>query len=110
MTLLPSDVAKAAGTIGLAVRAGMAVTGEAACVAAIRAGKAAVAILDEDAAPNAQKRFSDTCSHYKVPLLLFPPGALGQAVGKPGRMALVLPPGGLAGKLLAQMGNSPQNG
>ena len=104
------DTAKIAGYIGLAVRAGQAVSGETACVSAIRAGKAAVALLDEAAAGNAQKRFSDTCSHYQVPLMYLPPGLLGKAAGKPGRMALVLPPGGLAEKVLAQMEAGTENG
>ena len=94
------DVSKMAGYIGLAVRAGQAVTGTEACVSALRGGKAAVVLLDSGASLNTQKRFSDACTHRRVPLVLVPEGVLEKAVGKTGRMALALGPGGLARKVL----------
>ena len=109
MTQSAPDYTKIAGYIGLAVRAGQAVTGEGACVTAIRAGKAAVALLDGSASENASKRFSDTCSHHKVPLIILPPDLLEKAAGKPGRMAMAIPPGGLASKVLECIGNHSDN-
>lgn len=94
------DYQKAAGLIGLAVRARQAITGESACVTAIRTGKAGAALLDGGASENARKRFMDTCAHYQIPLFLFPEGLLGQASGKPGRMALVLSPGNFSKSVL----------
>lgn len=104
------DFVQMAGYIGLAMRAGQAVTGEAACVNAIRAGKAAVALLDSGASENARKRLADTCAHYRLPLVMAPEGMLENALGKPGRMALALLPGGLADKVLACAGEERLNG
>ena len=103
------DYDRLAGYIGLAVRAGQAVTGEGACVTAIRAGKAAVAMLDSNASENAVKRFTDACTHHKVPLVKLPPELLQNATGKPGRMAMVMAPGGLCEKVLECMGKDMQN-
>ena len=109
MTAAQPDFGRMAGYIGLAVRAGQAVTGEGACVSAIRAGKAAVALLDSGASDNAVKRFSDTCAHHRVPLIKLPPEMLQGAVGKPGRMSLVIGPGGLAEKILECRGKDMEN-
>ncbi len=109
MTEALPDFDRMAGYIGLAVRAGQAVTGESACVAAIRAGKAAVAMLDSAASENAVKRFTDACAHHRVPLVKLPPEMLQRAVGKPGRMAMVLSPGGLAAKALECWGKDMEN-
>jgi len=110
MTQHVPDYPKIAGYMGLAVRAGQAATGESACVTAIRAGKAAVALLDGSASENARKRFSDTCSHHNVPLIMLPKDLLEKAAGKPGRMAMVIPPGGLASKVLECIGNHLDHG
>ncbi len=104
------DFVQMAGYIGLAMRAGQVISGEAACVTAIRAGKAAVALLDSGASENARKRLTDTCAHYSLPLVLVPEEMLQNAVGKPGRMALALRPGGLADKVLACAGGCCLNG
>lgn len=109
MTEAAPDFDKMAGYIGLAVRAGQAVTGEGACVAAIRAGKAAVVMLDSDASENAVKRFTDACAHHRVPLIKLPPELMQKAAGKPGRMAMVMAPGGLASKVLECMGSITEN-
>jgi len=99
------DYNKIAGVIGLAVRARQTVIGEEACVNAIRGRKAAVALLDEGASPNARKRFLDACAHHEVPLVFLPESLLGRAAGKPGRMALVMIKGGLADQVLLQAGS-----
>ena len=104
------DFVQMVGYIGLAMRAGQVISGEAACVNAIRAGKAAVALLDSGASENARKRLTDTCAYYSLPLVLVPEEMLQDAVGKPGRMALVLRPGGLADKVIACVGGSRLNG
>ena len=109
MTLAAPDFDRIAGYIGLAMRAGQAVTGEGACVAAIRAGKAAVAMLDGAASENAVKRFTDACVHHRVPLIKLPPDFIEKAAGKPGRMSLVLSRGGLAEKALECMGKDVEN-
>ena len=73
--------------LGLCARARMLITGEKACVQQIRAGGAFVAVLDKAAAKNAVKSITDACEYHEVPLVWAPEYALGDAIGKPGRMA-----------------------
>lgn len=91
------------GLLGLGMRAGQVVSGEGACVTAIRSGKAALVLLDAASSQNARKRFTDACTHHDVPLYILPEDVVGNAIGKPGRMALVLAPGGLAEKARAAL-------
>ena len=76
--------------LGLCARAGRLVSGEKACVQAIRSGAAYAAVLDNAAAKNAVKAVSDACGYHQVPLVRTPEFALGDAIGKPGRMAAVI--------------------
>ena len=79
-----------AGMLGLCARAGRLITGEKAVVQAVRAKSALVALLDSDAAPNAVKAVGQACQSHGVPLIRTQPFALGEAIGKPGRMAAVI--------------------
>ncbi len=97
------------GTIGLAMRAGQAVMGLDLAVRAIRSGKAAAALLDAGASPNAQKRLSDSALFYKVPLFSLPEGLLDAACGKEGRVAAVILKGDLARKLISLMTGAESN-
>ncbi len=72
--------------LGLAVRAGKVLSGEKACVQAIRNGSACLALLDGAAAQNTTKSVTDACKWHEVPLLIAPANELGHAIGKPGRM------------------------
>jgi uncharacterized protein len=91
------------GTIGLAMRAGQAVLGLDLAVRAIRSGKAAVALLDDGASPNAKKRLTDSAAYYQVPLFSLPEGLLDAASGKDGRVAAVILKGEIARKLISLM-------
>ena len=71
-----------------------------ACVAAIRGGECALALLDAGASENTLKRVEDACASHQVPLYRISPGALGHAIGKPGRMVISVPAGRMADKLL----------
>ena len=73
--------------LGLCARAGKLITGEKACVQAIRAGSACVALLDGAASANAVKAMGDACESHGVPLVRTGGYQLGDAIGKPGRMA-----------------------
>jgi len=90
---------KAWGLIGLCARAGQVVSGESGCEVAMRGGEAALVLLDDDASPNLRKRFSDACAFRQVPLYMLEAGRLGQAIGKPERMVVVIKPGAMAQKL-----------
>lgn len=96
-----SGEARALMFLGLCMRAGRVVSGQEACVAAVRNGESALALLDEGASGNTVKRLKDACASHGVPLFRIGEGELGRAIGKPGRMVVSLPAGGMADKLLA---------
>ena len=58
------------------------------------------ALLDAGASENTLKRVEDACASHQVPLYRISPGALGHAIGKPGRMVISVPAGRMADKLL----------
>ena len=76
--------------LGLCARARKLVTGEKAVVQAIRAGGCFAAVLDGAAAKNAEKAVSQACKTHGVPLVRTGPMALGDAIGRPGRMAAAI--------------------
>ncbi|MER2143279.1 MAG: ribosomal L7Ae/L30e/S12e/Gadd45 family protein [Eubacteriales bacterium] len=86
--------------LGLCARAGKLITGEKACVQAIRAGGAQVALLDGAASANAVKALTDACTSHGVPLVRTGNCALGDAIGKPGRMAAVVTDAGMAARII----------
>ena len=87
--------------LGLCARAGRLITGEKACVQAIRAGGAYAAVLDGAASDNAVKAVSNACTSHGVPLVRAGANALGHAIGKPGRMAAAITDAGMAERFLA---------
>lgn len=56
--------------LGLARRAGKAVTGGSGVEAAVRTGKAMLVILAEDASQSTSKRLKDKCKSYTVPIIV----------------------------------------
>ena len=86
--------------LGLCARAGKLITGEKACVQAIRSGAAKVALLDGAASQNAVKAVSQACESHGVPLLRTGDFALGAAIGKPSRMAAAITDAGMAARML----------
>ena len=91
---------RALGMLGLCMRAGKLVTGTQASVQAVRAGSARAVILDEAAAKNAVKAVTDACAWQDVPLIRTPEGALGEAIGKPNRMAAAITDESFAKRIL----------
>ena len=91
---------RALNMLGLCMRAGKLVTGEKASVQAVRAGSAHAVILDAGAAKNAEKAVTDACAWRKVPLIRAPEGALGAAIGKPGRMVAAITDEAFARRIL----------
>ena len=86
--------------LGLCARAGKLITGEKACVQAIRAGSACVALLDGAASANAVKALSDACASHGVPLMRTGEYQLGDAIGKSGRMAAAVTDAGMAARII----------
>lgn len=95
---------RALGMLGLCARAGKLVTGEKAVTQAIRAGACHVALLDGGVAKNGEKAVSQACETCGVPLLRTEAGALGSAIGKPGRMAVAVTDAGMAKRIIELCG------
>ena len=91
---------RAMNMLGLCMRAGKLISGEKACVQAVRAGSACAVVLDRAAAKNAVKAVTDSCAHYEVPLIYAPEHELGDAIGKPGRMVAAITDPSMAGRIL----------
>ena len=91
---------RAMNLLGLCMRAGKLVTGEKASVQAVRAGSARAVVLDAGAAKNAVKAATDACNWHEVPLIRAPEGALGAAIGKPGRMVAAITDESFANRIL----------
>ena len=86
--------------LGLCMRAGRIISGEKACVQAVRAGGACAVVLDRAAAKNAVKAVSDACAFHQVPLVYAPENELGDAIGKPGRMVAAITDPSMADRIL----------
>lgn len=91
--------------LGLCMRAGKIISGEKACVQAIRMGSACVVVLDKAAAKNAVKAVSDACNYHEVPLVFAPEDELGFAIGKPGRMVAAITDPSMAERII-QLGKA----
>ena len=86
--------------LGLANRARKLISGEELVVKEIRSGKAKLVILAEDASKNTEKKLSDKCAYYQVPLKRVENRfLLGQAIGKEARVVVAVLDEGFAQKL-----------
>ena len=82
---------KAIALIGLAMKAGKVASGEFSTEKAVKAGKAKLVIVAEEASDNTKKKFSNMCIHYEVPyFLLGSKIQLGNAIGKEFRASLAI--------------------
>ena len=90
--------------LGLCMRAGKIISGEKACVQAIRAGGACAVVLDGAAAKNATKAVTDACTYHQVPLVIAPENELGFAIGKPGRMVAAITDPSFADRIIQLAG------
>ena len=97
---------KVLNLIGLATKAGKTASGEFSTEKAVKAGKASLVIVSEEASDNTKKMFS----YYKVPLLVFgEKEELGRAMGKEMRASLAVLDEGFAkavGKQMKLIGGS----
>ena len=77
--------------MGLACRAGAVVSGEFASEKAVKEGKARLGIVAADASENTRKLFSDKCTYYDVPIIVYGnKEELGHAIGKEYRASLAV--------------------
>jgi len=90
--------------IGLATKAGKAVSGEFMSEKMIKAGRAFMAIVAEDASDNTKKRFCDMCQYYQVPLYFYVDKVtLGHAMGKEFRASLAVTDAGFAKEIIKRI-------
>lgn len=93
--------------LGLAVRGRNAVSGGFATETAIKAGKAFLVIVAEDASNNTKKQFRNSCLFYEIPYFEFgDKDGLGHAMGKEQRSCLAVTDGGLAKSICKHLGIS----
>ena len=92
---------KTASYIGLAMRAGKAASGEFAVEKSVKEGKAHVVVIAHDASENTKKKFTDMCSYYGVPSVMFKDKEeLGRMLGKDSRACVSVNDAGLAGAVI----------
>ncbi|PTL39620.1 hypothetical protein C6Y45_04690 [Alkalicoccus saliphilus] len=83
--------------LGLMQRAGALITGEELVVKAVQSNKAKLVVLAEDASANTEKKISDKCRYYNIPLYrLGSRDDLGAAVGKERRVVIAVTDTGFA--------------
>ncbi|MCI1857929.1 MAG: ribosomal L7Ae/L30e/S12e/Gadd45 family protein [Sporolactobacillus sp.] len=90
--------------LGLARRAGKAVSGEDTVIHYIKSRKAKAVIISTDASDRTKKTVGDKCGFYHVPLLIAPSREqIGAALGQPPRVLAAVTDNGFAGGLIKQL-------
>lgn len=100
---------KALSMLGLAKKAGKAVSGEFQTEAAVKGGTARLVIVATDASDNTKKLFKDKAAYRSIPIFLFgTKEELGHALGKEFRASVAVTDRGFAEaiqKKIEEMGN-----
>ncbi len=95
---------KVLNMIGLAMKAGKAVSGEFSTEKAVKSGKAYLVVVSEEASENTRKMFTNRCTYYHVPICFFGrKDELGHSIGKEFRASLAITDEGFAKALVKQM-------
>lgn len=95
--------------LGLAARSRNVVSGEFATEKAVKAGKAVVVLVSEDASDNTVKLFRNMCDFYEVPMFRYgTKQELGHAMGKEVRASLAITDEGFAKSLIKHLEASEQ--
>ena len=90
--------------IGLATKAGKIASGEFMTEKSVKAGKASLVIVSEEASDNTRKMFTNMCTYYKVPIYFFAgKEELGHAMGKEMRASLAVVDNGFAKAIVKLM-------
>ena len=102
---------KALSLIGLAKRAGRAVSGEGAVKDAIRYGKAQLVIIAEDASDNTKKSILNSCKYYSAKYVLCgTKEQMGHALGKRFCVALAFTDKGFADSIESKLQSNTNGG
>ena len=88
------------GLLGLCARSGQITLGADLALREIKAGRAALVLLDAGASEGTRKKISDACAFRSVPLHMLPEGELSLACGKEDRMAAAVKEGKLCRRLM----------
>ena len=95
---------KVLNLIGLATKAGKTASGEFSTEKAVKAGKASLVIVSEEASDNTKKMFTNMCTYYKVPYYEFGGREeLGAAMGKQMRVSLAVTDPGFSSAIVKQL-------
>lgn len=95
---------KVLNLVGLATKAGKSVSGEFSTEKAVKAGKAFLVIVSEEASENTKKMFTNMCTYYEVPLYIFgKKEELGHAMGKEMRASMGITDEGFSKAIEKQM-------
>lgn len=87
--------------LGLAYRARKVIAGEELVVKEVRSGNAKLVLLSGDASSNTEKKITDKCTYYNVPLQKVESREqLGNAIGKDARVVVAVLDDGFAKKLI----------
>ena len=90
--------------LGLATRAGKIQSGEFSTEKSVKAGKAAMVIMAEDASNNTKKKFTNMCTFYKVPIYIYgTKETLGASIGRELRASLALEDTGFCNAIKKQI-------
>ena len=90
--------------LGLATRAGKIQSGEFSTEKSVKAGKAAMVIVVEDASNNTKKKFTNMCTFYKVPIYIYgTKETLGASIGRELRASLALEDTGFCNAIKKQI-------
>ncbi|MEI4788887.1 YlxQ family RNA-binding protein [Bacillus sp. FJAT-53060] len=88
--------------LGLANRARKVVSGEDLVIKEIRHARAKLVLLAEDASSNTEKKVSDKCRSYNVPVRKVEDrSVLGRSIGKESRVVVAVTDQGFAKKLIS---------
>ncbi len=86
--------------LSLAQRAGKVASGEFMTETSVKEGKSFLVIVASDASDNTKKKFTDMCTYYQVPILLYSDrDSLGHVIGKDFRASISVNDEGLAAEI-----------
>ncbi len=95
---------KAISLISLATKAGKTASGEFCTEKEVKAGRAFLVIVADDASDNTKKKFRNMCEFYHVPIYFYKDKvSLGHAMGKEFRASLVVLDEGFAKGIMKHM-------
>lgn len=98
---------KALSMLSIASKAGKVVSGGFMTERAIQDGSAKLVIIAEDASSNTKKKFTDKCSYYRIPYMVFGSSAiLGNQIGRQDRKTVAVTDEGLANQILIKIESS----